>query len=84
MGQAAAETLIVGDEGGKKAGTLFASLGLAAIFTVLRDWFGTFGGGACLVPKNDGLWITRWNVAIPMPVAVGFHWSIQYSSEFGS
>lgn len=42
MGQAAADTLIVGDAGGKKAGTLFASLGIAAVFTVLRDWFAAF------------------------------------------
>jgi uncharacterized oligopeptide transporter (OPT) family protein len=37
MGQAAAETLIVGDEGGKKSMTLFVSMGAAAIFTFLRD-----------------------------------------------
>ncbi|MCL1982606.1 MAG: OPT/YSL family transporter, partial [Clostridiales bacterium] len=37
MGQAAAETLIVGDEGGKKSATLFISLGAAAVFTFLRD-----------------------------------------------
>ena len=37
MGQAAAETLIVGDEGGKKAITLFSSLGIAALWTFLRD-----------------------------------------------
>jgi len=37
MGQAAAETLIVGDEGGKKAITLFSSLGVAAVWTFLRD-----------------------------------------------
>lgn len=37
MGQAAAETLIVGDEGGKKAITLFSSLGIAAIWTFFRD-----------------------------------------------
>ncbi len=39
MGQAAAETLKVGDNNGKKAGTLFASFGFATIFTVIRDWF---------------------------------------------
>ncbi|NLY70956.1 MAG: peptide transporter [Clostridiales bacterium] len=72
MGQAAAETLIVGDEGGKKAGTLFASLGLAAIFTVLRDWFGTFGGGVVWFQRMmgygslGGMWLS------PMLVAVGF------------
>ncbi|MDR1573766.1 MAG: OPT/YSL family transporter, partial [Clostridiales Family XIII bacterium] len=31
MGQAAAETLLVGDEGGKKSATLFTSLGLAGL-----------------------------------------------------
>ncbi len=39
MGQAAAETLKAGDNGGKKAGMLFASFGFAAIFTTIRDWF---------------------------------------------
>lgn len=72
MGQAAAETLIVGDEGGKKAGTLFISLGLAAVFTVLRDWFGTFGVGVVwfkrMMPFGSlgGMWLS------PMLVAVGF------------
>lgn len=42
MGQAAAETLIVGDEGGKKSLTLFVSMGLAALFTFIRDWFAAF------------------------------------------
>ncbi len=31
MGQAAAETLQIGDEGGKKAGMLFSAMGLAGI-----------------------------------------------------
>ncbi len=31
MGQAAAETLIVGDEGGEKSRTLFTSMGIAAV-----------------------------------------------------
>lgn len=72
MGQAAAETLIVGDEGGKKAGTLFASLGIAAVFTVLRDWFGTFGGGVVWFKKMmpfgslGGFWLS------PMLIAVGY------------
>src|SRR5665647_597768 len=42
MGQAAAETLIVGDEGGKKSIVLFTSMGLAALFTIVRDWFAAF------------------------------------------
>lgn len=39
MGQACAETLVVGDEGGKKAKWLFGSLGASGLFTLLRDWF---------------------------------------------
>ncbi len=72
MGQAAAETVIIGDEGGKKAGTLFASLGGAALFTVLRDWFGMFGGGVVWIQKMmtygslGGAWLS------PMLVAVGY------------
>lgn len=72
MGQAAAETVIVGDEGGKKAGTLFASLGGAALFTVLRDWFGMFGSGVVWIQKMmaygslGGAWLS------PMLVAVGY------------
>ncbi|MGL4790817.1 MAG: OPT/YSL family transporter, partial [Anaerotignaceae bacterium] len=37
MGQAAAEVVVIGDEGGKKAYWLFGSMGFAAIFTLLRD-----------------------------------------------
>lgn len=72
MGQAAAETLIVGDEGGKKAGTLFASLGLAAVFTVLRDWFAIFGVPVVWIQKMmpfgslGGVWLS------PMLIAVGY------------
>ncbi len=71
MGQAAAETLVVGDEGGKKSQTLFASLGAAAVFTLLRDWFAvipaTFMNGA-LAGKGiyAGIWLS------PMLIAVGF------------
>lgn len=72
MGQAAAETLIVGDEGGKKAGTLFVSLGLAAVFTVLRDWFSIFGVPVVWIQKMmpfgslGGVWLS------PMLIAVGY------------
>ncbi len=38
MGQAAAEALKVGDAGGKKAALLFGSLGVAAVWTFLRDF----------------------------------------------
>ncbi|HWQ80007.1 MAG TPA: OPT/YSL family transporter [Anaerovoracaceae bacterium] len=71
MGQAAAETLIVGDEGGKKSITLFSSLGVAAVFTVFRDWFAaipaTIMNGA-LAGRGiyAGIWLS------PMLVAVGY------------
>ena len=39
MGQAAAEVVVVGDEGGKQTGALFGSLGIAGLWTALRDWF---------------------------------------------
>ena len=75
MGQAAAETLIIGDEGGKKAITLFSSLGAAAVFTIIRDWFGKIPatlpgnlGGTSLASKGvlAGIWLS------PMLIAVGF------------
>lgn len=71
MGQAAAETLIVGDEGGKKALTLFSSMGIAAVFTIFRDALGkipaTFMNSA-LAGKGiyAGIWLS------PMLIAVGF------------
>lgn len=39
MGVASAQTVISGDEGGHKAKTLFSSLGIAALFTAIRDAF---------------------------------------------
>lgn len=71
MGQAAAETLIVGDEGGKKSIVLFTSMGLAALFTIVRDWFAAFPA-AMLNSKlmaygsYTGVW---WS---PMLIAVGY------------
>jgi putative OPT family oligopeptide transporter len=71
MGQAAAETLIVGDEGGKKSITLFSSLGIAALFTVLRDWFLMIPAtimNSRLVGQGvyGGIWLS------PMLIAVGY------------
>lgn len=40
MGQAAADTLIIGDRGGKKAGVLFGSMVFSALWAAVRDWFG--------------------------------------------
>lgn len=39
MGEACAETLEAGDEGGGKAGLLFITMGAAAVFTFIRDRF---------------------------------------------
>lgn len=74
MGQAAAETLIIGDEGGKKSIVLFLSMGLAAVFTFIRDWFAGKIIPA-IVTLNQGL-ITK-GVACqlwlsPMLIAVGY------------
>ncbi len=71
MGHAAAETLIAGDEGGKKAHVLFASFGFAALFTILRDWFLKIP--ALIWFKNmmsfgslGGIWLS------PMLISVGY------------
>ena len=40
MGQAAADTLVIGDKGGKKAGILFGSMAFSALWAAVRDWFG--------------------------------------------
>ncbi len=73
MGQAAAEALITGDRGGKKAGVLFGSLGAAAVFTALRDCF----GDPAMLPVNmsqkmlafgsfGAIWLS------PMLISVGY------------
>lgn len=71
MGQACAETLVVGDEGGKKAGWLFGSLGLSGVFTILRDWFkvvpaAKFNSWMMSYGSYGGLWFS------PMLIAVGY------------
>lgn len=70
MGVAAAETVMVGDEGDRKSFTLFASLGVAGVFTLARDWFMAFpavvlGGGVWLSPMLCGVGY------IVGPVAIG-------------
>lgn len=71
MGQAAAEVVVVGDEGGKQTGALFGSLGVAGVFTWLRDWVTAIP--ACTwIPSMQkygslgGVW---WS---PMLMAVGY------------
>lgn len=71
MGQAAAEALIVGDEGGKKAGMLFSSLGIAAIWTFLRDWLLKVPGYIWFPSMQAygsvaGVWLS------PMLISVGY------------
>lgn len=71
MGQAAAEVVTVGDEGGKQTGFLFGSLGLAGLWTVLRDWFAAVPALKLfnfMTPYGSlgGLWFS------PMLIAVGY------------
>lgn len=74
MGQAAAETLLVGDEGGKKSKVLFGSFGLAGLFTFIRDGIPAMGGptiipGAFIRPAGGamlGIWLS------PMLISVGY------------
>ena len=74
MGQAAAETLIVGDEGGKSSAALFLSLGASAVFTFLRDGFSLVTGRvlfpAAAGPTIGGVWAGIW--FSPMLVSVGY------------
>lgn len=71
MGQAAAETILVGDAGGKKSITLFTSMGLAAAFTVVRDWFVAFPA-AWLSPKMMGYGSLAGVWWSPMLIGVGY------------
>ncbi|MDR2028765.1 MAG: OPT/YSL family transporter [Treponema sp.] len=77
MGQAAAETLIVGDEGGEKSKILFSSLGAAGLFTFLRDGIPAVSGKtiipAALMNRSmarfgslGGVWLS------PMLISVGY------------
>ena len=71
MGQAAAEVVTVGDEGGKQTGVLFGSLGLAVLWTVLRDWFAAVPAlklfnGMTAYGSMGGIWFS------PMLLSVGY------------
>lgn len=71
MGQAAAEVVTVGDEGGKQTITLFGSLGLAGLWTVLRDWFAAVPAlklfnGMTAYGSMGGIWFS------PMLLSVGY------------
>lgn len=70
MGQAAAETLIVGDQGGKKSALLFGSMGFAAVWTIIRDGFGKIPalltGGIAVPGISLGIYMS------PMMLSVGY------------
>lgn len=74
MGQAAAETVVVGDEGGKKSVTLFTAMGLSGLFTFVRDWFGGKIIPATIVMNqgifDKGVFFAVW--LSPMLIAVGY------------
>lgn len=60
IGKAAAQTLITGDQGGKKSQLLFGAMGFSAVFTYLRDRLG-------LIPAALS---SRWFTARQMEVGV--------------
>ena len=71
MGIAASETLIAGDEGGKKAILLGVTMVVVAIFVALRDWWKLFPGAIfnqTLLAKGIpfGMWLA------PMAIAIGY------------
>lgn len=72
IGTAATETLQAGDAGGKKSLLLFITMGLASIFTVLRDV-------AHAIPQSIGTKIKNFPVALYMsPMAVGIGYIIGF------
>ena len=70
IGQAAAETLKAGDQGGKVGAKLFSAMGLAGIFAALRDFFAVIPAlvlGEVAIPGIAfGIYLS------PMFLAVGF------------
>ena len=70
IGQAAAQTLVAGDSGGSTGKKLFGAMGLAGLFTALRDGLGAIPsllfGNAALPGVAFGVYLS------PMLLAVGF------------
>jgi uncharacterized oligopeptide transporter (OPT) family protein len=98
MGRAAAETLIIGDKGGKKFIALFTSLGLAGLFTFIRDAIPLIFPGKVIVPATfyngrmmsygsfGGIWLSPMLVGmgyIVGPVAVGVWFAGALIGDFG-
>ena len=70
IGEAAAQTLIAGDAGGKTGWKLFGSMGLAGIYTALRDWFAVIPAMLLGNVSIPGVMFGIYNS--PMLLAVGF------------
>lgn len=71
MGQAAAATLEVSDQGSKKVGLLFASMAGAGIFTYFRDWLQKIpslllNSKAAAYGSMMGIWLS------PMLISIGY------------
>jgi uncharacterized oligopeptide transporter (OPT) family protein len=70
IGVAAAETIISGDAGGKKAATLFGTMGLSALFTFFREkgWLPSALTAKTLYANHFylGIWLS------PMAVGIGY------------
>lgn len=71
LGQAAAETLIIGEKGGSQAKLLFSVLGISAIFTTLRDKLHIIP--QVFSKKLPGLHTPNFDMWIsPMAAGIGF------------
>ena len=70
IGEAAAQTLVAGDTGGRTGAKLFGSMGLAGLYTALRDGAGVlpimFFGNVSIPGVTFGIYNS------PMMLAVGF------------
>ena len=69
VGQAAAKTLVAGESGGAMGRKLFGSMGLASVFTLLRDGFGVIPSMVATLPipgVSFGVYVS------PMMLAIGF------------
>lgn len=78
IGAAAAETITVGDAGGKKSVLLFSTMGFSAVFTYLRDGIGVIPSmltSKWLYARNFfiGMWVS------PMAVGIGYMIGVLYT-----
>lgn len=70
IGEAAAQTLIAGDAGGKTGVKLFGAMGVAGLYTALRDWVGAIPVMLLGNVSIPGVAFGIYNS--PMLLAVGF------------